>query len=878
MNTRKKVTRKFFVGMVAAALSINVMAATAFAADTGSHIGTAATTYTNPNKTVTVDGVKDITPDSTDRAKLRVFGIDDPGAEVIAYHVLEANYNEFGLTGYTQTKATYEISDAAKIAGFDKVTSNSANVIFPDDRVEVDGEQNPDWNGGKIITEQNISHIANGIVAMNSNKITFTDGNTDTSKLEAIKLTYNATTGAFETDKAEAGSYIVLVRKTTDGVRTVYNPMIVSNDYIDANDATSLGKDIEVRTGVNENTGAKEDYSHGFVGADGKRYRNDIESNDHVYIANNIGDVGAGDANLDGKINDSDKNYLSQVRVDPSKIKDDRTISNGDLNMNGKLDSEDEELLSEYITYLSAINGKDPVKDYKAIKAAENNLSDTFKKDVLNRISVETMALQGRAYAKKDTIPFEKNIVKASTAKGLTDIDYSKYDDLRITKDGTGEVTSVAATFDLFAEVPDYSDIYYEVDDDFVYEITDTLSEGLTPVKTSDVKVYVGHDDQVPTTKSNPTYAEDVAKYLIGTEDADGQGTVLTDGVEYKFVAVQNDDGTFTFKLQFDKDWITSEANAHKKIVIRYSTYLNDKAVKGLDGNPNDAKLQFTTVPHENTIIHDWTTHYTFPVWVTKVKENGEVEVKEDVIHNEDIPSDLDVKYPLAGAKFRLVKVKDINLGENGKELITDAVEKYTWTATSDDEGIIRFDTGEDGLDEGIYAMVEYEAPKGYTLNDKVYLVKISAEYDTTKQRSIGKDLAATEADHRFINKFVVTVFDDGATGTDFFSDTVRADMVAADFSRIDWTKLDNDLFLDIGADASRNSIVYEWADKEGNGEKDVSVVATAIPNTPLSRLPSTGGIGTILFTVAGVGAMSAAFLLMRKSKDDEEEAESENA
>ena len=226
----------------------------------------------------------------------------------------------------------------------------------------------------------------------------------------------------------------------------------------------------------------------------------------------------------------------------------------------------------------------------------------------------------------------------------------------------------------------------------------------------------------------------------------------------------------------------------------------------------------------------------------------------------------------------QLRKVKDINLGENGKELITDAVEKYTWTATSDDEGIIRFDTGEDGLDEGIYAMVEYEAPKGYTLNDKVYLVKISAEYDTTKQRSIGKDLAATEADHRFINKFVVTVFDDGATGTDFFSDTVRADMVAADFSRIDWTKLDNDLFLDIGADASRNSIVYEWADKEGNGEKDVSVVATAIPNTPLSRLPSTGGIGTILFTVAGVGAMSAAFLLMRKSKDDEEEAESENA
>jgi LPXTG-motif cell wall-anchored protein len=840
MNNNSKLAKKFFVGMVTTAVAINAFGAmTASAADTASHIGTAATTYVNSNK-----GTH---PDSTDRASIKVYGIDDTQATVVAYHVIEANYNQYGLTGYTQTAATYNVSDATKIKGFDKVTSNVMNVLtVNNDKTSVL------YNGGNIITEENISSIASAIISGKSNP-------------ESITLTYNSTSGAYETDQAKAGTYIVLVRKTSDGAKTVYNPMVVSNDYTDANDSLSLGADVAVKTGIHkdddDNTSTT-DYSHSFVGSDGKRYYQNSESNGNVYISGTIGDIAAGDVDVNGEVNSHDVDYLTNYLTDnEGSALTDRGRINADMDSNGVINETDADLLKTYVQFLADTADLDPIKDTDAYLEKVNALPASFPKDILSLESIATMSLQGRAYAKKDTIPFEKNIVNASTADGLSDIDYSKYDDLRITKDGNGNVEAVQATFDLQTEVPDYSDIYFAADSNFKYVISDTLSEGLNKVSSADVKVYVEQDSQLEAEKTNPTYAEDVAKYLI----EEGKGTVLTDGKEYTFSTVTNNDGSSTFSLTFDQDWITSVENANKKVVVRYSTYLNDKAVKGLDGNVNDAQLEFTTVPGDTDIEYDYTTHYTFPVIVTKVKENGSVTVKDSVIDNEDVVSDLEVDRPLAGAKFNIVKIKDITLGEDGKEIITDSKEGYKWTLTSDENGVLQFDSEEDGLDEGIYTLVEYEAPKGYTLNDKIYLVKISAQYDTDRQRFTGDETAATDAEHRFIKSFTVSVLDDGVTGTDFLSDIERS-VNAKDYDSIDWTQVSNDKFADISADAANNSIVYTWKDAE-NDVKEVSVVATAIPNTQLSRLPSTGGAGTIAFTVGGFTLMGGAFLLTKKRK-----------
>ena len=85
MNRTKKLASRSASIMLAAAMSTSMIATvTASAAEpTDEYIGTNATKYVNPTKKNT--------PDSTDRTRLRVFGIDDPSATVVAYQNNDPN-------------------------------------------------------------------------------------------------------------------------------------------------------------------------------------------------------------------------------------------------------------------------------------------------------------------------------------------------------------------------------------------------------------------------------------------------------------------------------------------------------------------------------------------------------------------------------------------------------------------------------------------------------------------------------------------------------------------------------------------------------------------------------------------------------------------
>ena len=120
------------------------------------------------------------------------------------------------------------------------------------------------------------------------------------------------------------------------------------------------------------------------------------------------------------------------------------------------------------------------------------------------------------------------------------------------------------------------------------------------------------------------------------------------------------------------------------------------------------------------------------------------------------------------------------------------------------------------GLDAGEYTLKETKAPKGYSLNSTVYTVIIATTYNND-----GK-----------LNDYTVTIKD---------------------------------------GNTLLNEIKYSNNGETVKREKENTTVE--IKNTKLSSLPSTGGMGTYLFTIIGVvvmaGAAGAFFISRRKGSEE---------
>ena len=163
-----------------------VMATVAATAIAASMAMPAAMTFAAP--TDVDDLAQDQAPSADDLQDITVRNVED-GATVKAYKIVGANYGTNGLTGYSQV-----------IAG------SMADITAP--------------------TEAEIEAL--------SKNATLTGG-------ESVTLSGNKANGY--TAKVPAGMYLVLVSKSDTA--TVYNPMIVANDYTDANSAKSLGGETD---------------------------------------------------------------------------------------------------------------------------------------------------------------------------------------------------------------------------------------------------------------------------------------------------------------------------------------------------------------------------------------------------------------------------------------------------------------------------------------------------------------------------------------------------------------------------------------------------------------------------------------------------------
>lgn len=263
---------------------------------------------------------------------------------------------------------------------------------------------------------------------------------------------------------------------------------------------------------------------------------------------------------------------------------------------------------------------------------------------------------------------------------------------------------------------------------------------------------------------------------------------------------------TRTITVDFTSEFIL--ANGGKTIVVTYPAVLNDSAVVNMDDNPNDVTLSYSNDPSDvesHTDKKDKTYVYTFEL-------DGNVNGSETTINrkNHEIIK-VNENGEVVSQTFN-EETTDETTVENALAgatfTLTNTETSKVYTATTDNNGYFN---GFTGLDAGTYTLVETAAPEGYTIDPTEHTVVIAATYNTDGT----------------LNSYSVEI--DG-TATSTYTATYKADKTIEKI--------------------------------EGTSK------TTYIQNTKLQNLPSTGGIGTYIFTVLGVALMViAAVLYMRKRR-----------
>ena len=266
--------------------------------------------------------------------------------------------------------------------------------------------------------------------------------------------------------------------------------------------------------------------------------------------------------------------------------------------------------------------------------------------------------------------------------------------------------------------------------------------------------------------------------------------------------------------------------------VVTYSAVINDRAKIGSEGNKNNVRYYYASNP---------TNGSTYDKLETEPEEGENIKRRTDqeIVYTYEI-------------KFR--KIDD---GTNPKGLAGAVYGLY-----EDDKCtklVDRIETNKNGdgasskVGAGTYYLKELVPPKGYSLSETV--TQVEARWATVKATTT----ASTER-----NTYTSKKPNDDAVQVGWLKDSV--------FYAID--VFDTTTAEKAGAVAAylssntktEDSVTFTEKNTAGSGVK----IAPDIKDTKLGELPSTGGIGTYLFTLIGVAACAAAIgliLAARKRK-----------
>ena len=263
--------------------------------------------------------------------------------------------------------------------------------------------------------------------------------------------------------------------------------------------------------------------------------------------------------------------------------------------------------------------------------------------------------------------------------------------DKSIIEDGEKENVSTnnvgdTLTYQVDADIPHYD---ASTNTQMVkYIITDTLSKGL------DFYIEGDPENNIDIIVSN--FSGESKTLKPGTLETH-QTTIGEEPYTYYSVtdgdyAVSYDGKTMT--LVFDYPDIM----AYNNLQLNYQVKINEDAVIGVEGNPNQVDLEYTNnnKTWDTSVPEDETKSFVFGLKINKIDPNAEAD-----------------KQALQGAEFQLLRdgtpIATYTFDENGDRVLNS---NNGLTAVTNEDGIAYLL----GIDEGTYTLVETKAPNGYIL------------------------------------------------------------------------------------------------------------------------------------------------------------------
>lgn len=284
--------------------------------------------------------------------------------------------------------------------------------------------------------------------------------------------------------------------------------------------------------------------------------------------------------------------------------------------------------------------------------------------------------------------------------------------------------------------------------------------------------------------------------------------TVLTKGTDYTLTVLTDNTAGGKWTIEFTEAGKTKLASSKVKVItVTFNTKLNENAKIGSDGNLNDAELDYSNAIYPTED----------PKKPNNNKQPGEDKITDQAIvysfQMNVLKVDGKTNAKLEGVKFDLYSYTGAKTNPTEADLKGSDGKRIAKDLTTDGEGKIQ----KTGLKKGTYYLVETQTVKTkdgkkYNLLKEPVKVEIKVDYVTETETTIDKDTNGNVIAATTVKNKTFTGGDTGSAGT--FTVTVK-----------NYTGFD---------------------------------------------LPITGGMGTVLFSIAGFALMAgAAFVLLKGRRKD---------